>query len=264
VCGRLKITPQTHRLPRSLVLLGAVFFVLLALPAPAFGQEPPPPPPADPPPEDPAPPVSEITVEGPTTITLTVPPLPAKKAPAPKAAAPKPDPDPAPPPPPAPRRSTPEPVYAPEPEPEPVYSSAAEPEPQTAAPVRKAKAKPKPKPKVRRVKQKPTPKPVAPVTTIEPALPIVTIVEERRPFVAALPPPVYAPDDGSEAPMLVLLVVGFAGTLLLGFAGVAPRLAFYWPEVFVPVARERDAVSFFGLCLLASGIVAWAIVDANI
>ena len=92
----------------------------------------------------------------------------------------------------------------------------------------------------------------------------MTIVEERRSFVAALPPPPYASGDESSTPPYLLFLLALAGTLLLGLAGAAPRLAFYWPQVFVPVMRERDAVSFFGLCLLTSGVLAWAIVGTGI
>ena len=80
---------------------------------------------------------------------------------------------------------------------------------------------------------------------------------------AALPQPVYAAVDeeaGRPYPLFLLAVVG---GLLLAVAGAAPRLALVWPGVFVPVTRERDSVSFFGLCLLASGVLAWAIVSAG-
>ena len=248
---------------RPLVLLGAVLLALLALPATGLaqssGEEPPPP--ADPLPE-PQPPVVEIPeLQGPTTITLKVPPPPAQRA-APKVIV-VPVPERARPPAPAPRSYTPEPEPAYVPEPEPAYSPAAEPEPAAAAPARKAKPQPKPKPKVRKPKKRPA-APPAPAEAIKPALPVVTLVEERRPFVAALPPPPYVSGDQSTAPLYLLFLLALSGTLLLGVAGAAPRLAFYWPEVFVPVTRERDAVSFFGLCLLASGVLAWAIVGTGI
>ncbi len=87
----------------------------------------------------------------------------------------------------------------------------------------------------------------------------MTIVEERRSFTAALPQPAYTPADGSSPPYLLALLA-LAGTLLLGVAGAAPRLALYWPETFVPLSRERDTVSLFGLCMLVSGVLAWSIV----
>jgi hypothetical protein len=83
----------------------------------------------------------------------------------------------------------------------------------------------------------------------------------------ALPPFSRGPTGDGTSPLYRLILLGLlaiGGTLLLGLASAAPRLAPYWPEVFIPVARGRDAVSFFGLCLLASGAVAWVIVGTGI
>ena len=90
----------------------------------------------------------------------------------------------------------------------------------------------------------------------ESALPVAAIVGEQR---SASALPLYTPADGSSPPYLLALLA-LAGTLLLGVAGAAPRLALYWPDMFVPLTRERDTVSLFGLCLLVSGVLAWSIV----
>ena len=60
--------------------------------------------------------------------------------------------------------------------------------------------------------------------------------------------------------MYLLIALAVVGSLLLGIAGAAPRLAWYWPEIFVPVTRDRDMLTFFGACLIVGGVVAWAIV----
>jgi hypothetical protein len=148
--------------------------------------------------------------------------------------------------------------------PEPTYSPpVVEAEPEAASvPARKTKPKGKAKAKAR-PKRKPAAKRAQPARQPEPALRAVPLIEERRLLVAsALPQGSYSPpDEGAPYPLFLL---AFGGVLLLGVAGAAPRLAWYWPGVFVPVTRERDALSFFGLCLLASGVLAWAIAGGGI
>ena len=226
-----------------------VVLVALALPLPAWAQEEPP--------AEPEPPVEiEIVIpEGPRTITLIVPPLPAKKQPPKATAAPKSAPTPAP-------RPTAEPAapapVAAAPESEPSYSptpdAASEPAPTPPVAV-KAKPKAKAKP-VREPKRKVAAATAVRAVVTEPALPVAMVVGEQR-SAAALPS--YTPADGSSPPYLLALLA-LAGTLLLGVAGAAPRLALYWPDMFVPLTRERDTVSLFGLCLLVSGVLAWSIV----
>lgn len=258
-------------LPRLLVaLLLAAFAVPAAAAAQSSGEEPEPPAmEPSPPPENP---VIEIQVpSGPQTITLIVPPLTEEKRSAPEPA-PKPDsgrrPQPA-------RRYTapvaaappsthePEPVYSPTPldqtEPSAVQSPQREAVAKSKAKA-KAKAARKPQP-ARRTTTVPKPLPAA---AVEPALPVLTIVEERRSLAAALPQPPYAPEDTGAALPYLLFVLGLAGAGLLALAGAAPRLALLWPGIFVRVIRERDVLSLFGLCLLASGVLAWAIAGAGI
>lgn len=76
---------------------------------------------------------------------------------------------------------------------------------------------------------------------------------------AQFPPQAVAaspPDRG----LYLLIALAVVGSLLLGVAGAAPRLAWYWPEIFVPIARAREGLSFFGASLIVCGVVAWAIV----
>ncbi len=149
---------------------------------------------------------------------------------------------------PTPRAST------PEPEPSYVPAPAAEPEPSVTAPAAQ-EPKPKAKKAAVRPKRKLAPQPLA--LASRSALPAASVVEGRRLFAA---PPQAVDGGGSRAPIL-LAVLALAGTLLLGLAASAPRLAALWPEVFVPVIRGRDTVSVVGLCLLASGLLAWAIIS---
>jgi hypothetical protein len=149
-------------------------------------------------------------------------------------------------------------VSAPDPEPSYSPTPAAEAPAVTQPAVRQAKPKAKKDSRIskRKLAAAPTPR----VAVLEPALPVVNLVEERRLF--APPPAFSSADDGSSAPYLLALLA-VAGALLLGLAGAAPRLAFYWPEVFVPVIRGRETVSFAGLCLVASSALAWVIAGAG-
>lgn len=122
----------------------------------------------------------------------------------------------------------------------------------------KATAKPKRKPKpVRRPKQ-------LPAAVSAPVVPRYAVVVRDSSRASAglgvqLPPQAVAaapPDNG----LYLLIALAVAGSLLLGVAGAASRLAGYWPKIFIPVIRERDGLSFFGACLIVCGIVAWAIV----
>jgi hypothetical protein len=71
--------------------------------------------------------------------------------------------------------------------------------------------------------------------------------------------PALVAEDGGGLPLLVL-VLAVLGLLTLGIAAGAPLLASYRPDVFVPLVRSREDISFVGLCLLGSGLLAWAVV----
>lgn len=125
-----------------------------------------------------------------------------------------------------------------------------------AAPKATAKPKPKRKP-ARRAKQLPGAAP----TPLTPRYAVVVRDSTRASAVlgAQFPPQAVAASPPDRA-LYLLIALAVVGSLLLGIAGAAPRLAWYWPEIFVPVARERDGLSFFGACLIVCGVVAWAIV----
>lgn len=56
------------------------------------------------------------------------------------------------------------------------------------------------------------------------------------------------------SPLIVLFAL--AG-LLLAMASAAPRLAFAWPEVFVPIVRGREGLRAFGVSFAALGAFLW-------
>ena len=60
-----------------------------------------------------------------------------------------------------------------------------------------------------------------------------------------------------------LIALTGLGALLLLIAGTARRLAPLWPDVFVPVIRRSDGFSLFGVSLVTSGVLGWAIASAG-
>ena len=232
----------------------------LALLVPATGgaQEPPPddlaPPP---PPSTPADPEVPPEVEGPTTVTIKVPPLreakPAPKKAAPQQAAPQqaaPAPDPV-------RRTSPRRsvrVYEPV---TPSYESEAPVVEQTPA-----KA---PRPKAKRVKknvQRPRPRAVA-----KPTAPVLRTIRDpdRAGAVLAAQFTLGGNSDGAGVNTTVLVLAIMIAALLgcvVGVVGAAPLLADRWPKVFVPVIDATDRIVLAGVCLAGAAAtlaITWAL-----
>ena len=254
--GRLRVCA-------SGVLLAAVLGAGMMLAGTAAGAEPdePAPPPAQtgPPPPETAPPsaptnppatIAPVILADPT-ITLTVPAAPAAKpkqavAKPPSAAAPAP----------VAKEETatpPSAVRPPERYRPPQTRSYAEPAVPKATAKPKRNAKPKP---ARRPKQLPA----AVATSVAPQYTVVVRDSTRASGLGAQLPPQAVVESPPDRGVYLLIALAIVGSLLLGIAGAAPRLAWYWPKIFVPVTRERDGLSFFGACLIVCGIVAWAIV----
>jgi hypothetical protein len=69
-----------------------------------------------------------------------------------------------------------------------------------------------------------------------------------------------SPPDRRAEYLLIVLAVG--GSLLLGIAGAAPRLAWYWPEIFVPVIDATERIVLAGVCLAGAALtlaITWAL-----
>jgi hypothetical protein len=237
--------------------LAAIVASALVAAAAAAAQEPPPdeiaPPP---PPTTPADPVEPAEPDGPTSITITVPPLPATKS-APKKAAPKakrvePAPEPA-------RRWTPR-----RSAPVDVEPSVSETQGEIEAPAAETppakKAAPKSKAKPARKVHRPRPHAVA----AAPARPRAIPDREAAASVLAAQFTLERADGGrANTGMIVLaLVLAAALGLVVGVVGAAPVLADRWPKVFVPVIDATDRVVLAGLCVAGAAVtlvITWAL-----
>lgn len=225
----------------------------LALLVPATGgaQEPPPDELAPPPPSTPAEPEAPPKVEGPTTVTIKVPPLhEAKPAPKKVQTQQAPDSEPV-------RRTSPsrsvrvsEPVT-------PSYESDAPVVEQKPAKTPRAKSK-----RARKNVHRPRPRAVAKATA-----PVIRTIRDPDPAGAVLAAR-FTLDDASESGGVnttVLVLAIMIAALLGGVVGVvaaAPLLADRWPKVFVPVIDATDRVVLAGVCLAGAAltlVITWAL-----
>jgi hypothetical protein len=238
-------------LPPLRLIVAVAAVLALTLPPLAAGQEGPPPddlpapPPATTAPVDPVEPAEPA---GPTTLTITVPPLPAQK-PAPKKATPaqaKP----------APKRAAPtrrEPVRRETPRSSQPVERFSEPETSAepaAEPARRKPAAKKAKPKPRKQLQRVTPRVVAKATP--PIVPVRRPIrdQERVGAVLAVQFTLGQDDSGRNTASVVLALVlaGIVGAVA-AVAGLAPVLAERWPALFVPVMESTGRIVVTGVCL---------------
>lgn len=119
--------------------------------------------------------------------------------------------------------------------------------------VPKMTAKPKRKP-VRRAKQSAA---AAPAPVVSRYAVVARDSTRASAVLGAQFPPQAVSASPPDRGLYLLIAFAVVGSLLLGIAGSAPRLAWHWPEIFVPITRERDGLSFFGACLIVCGVVAW-------
>jgi hypothetical protein len=242
---------MSHPLRTTLV---ALVGIALLVPAAGAGQEPPPdelaPPP--PPPTAPVDPVEPVEPAGPTSITITVPPLPAKKA------APQAKPQPA-----KPARREPVRRSAPRRSAPVVETRSEAREPEVPVPAATPEPKAAPKPSAKKKVLRPKPRVVAKAVAPAPARPIRDREAAGAVLGAQFALGAGSEDEGVNKTILVL-ALALAAVLgaVVGVVAAAPVLAGRWPSVFVPVIDATEQIVLAGICLAGAAlalVITWAL-----